>query len=427
MELKVPGTTAISVPTPTITIHPPTPTASTSIINLPSSPSPPPLPPWQKTWTPTTTTYHIYHTGSQDLNLVLYTIPDHSLHAPAFSSECSKRGLWRCITQLCGAKNKQDEEITLDDPTSDPRPPVYFLHSPRIWFRSPPQTLRFGGKGAPVICLIDTSMFWRRLQMNFLVPEKEPGEKEGLWGRWGRWGRRKREEGMEENPVLGVEEKSVGVSLNAPNVIDPRGVLPSWYPLRRFGLPGETGRAYIRSQQQEQEPVPPQDLPEHLTPLEPALSLNWDGWLARDYSFRYSGIDFRWKGTATVRNERKFVGKWSRYNHLKLVAYLPLDPEGGEDEAEMGTLGSELSKKRAFVLAKYTSLWAKRKSGRLLIFERGLEECVGTEEVDRERLRHVLVATALCMIQQEQEKREWLRKIFEFFVGVGVDAGGGGG
>ena len=77
-------------------------------------------------------------------------------------------------------------------------------------------------------------------------------------------------------------------------------------------------------------------------------------------------------------------------------------------------------------LAKFTNLWGNRKLGRLAVFETGLEQCFPDPQdtVARDRLRHVVVATAFCMLQGEREKRETMRMVAEILLTAGQDGAG---
>ncbi|KAI5857856.1 hypothetical protein BZA05DRAFT_331067 [Tricharina praecox] len=437
-----PALSTLSTPSVTITPPPPHPTS------LHSSPESFGLP----------TTYHIYNTGSCGDHLIFHTVPDHSLSTlcpaativkkpPATQRSIRWPWPWRG-SEPPPAEEKRDRDrdvVCLDDPETDPRTPAYFLHTPKVCWHCPPQTLRIGGRRGMVVCLVDNSFFWRRWKLSFAVPTEEEGQKgRRMWRSRSAASLRGKKEGNETEPCQ--------ISLNAPGVIDPRGVLPSRYPLRSFGYIGESGREYIRQQNQLRKSVSCSDitpdapdapetleLPAPLIPSVPRLEMSWNGWLTREYGFKYGDIEFRWKGTGTIKDERKYWGKWSRYNHLKLVAYLP--HSDGEDEGKEGDEGAEYtgnaastaeerldtleSGERTVVLAKYVSLMAERKAGRLTVFERGLEECF-SDEAEREHLRHILIATATCMIRGEKEKREVLREILLGALTEGAGAGGGG-
>lgn len=315
--------------------------------------------------------------------------------------------------------------------------------------------------------------------------------------------------------------------LNEPGIVDPRGVLASQYPIRTSGhRPGETGKEYVTEEIRRRRsslidpeqvagginqprsfskrareiffpcnssysttatPLPTpepeiltellsnsQNLPSHLRPEsldEGSVLMKWSGWLTREYEFVYKGVDLRWKGTGTVKDEKKFFGSWSRYNHLKLVAILPDSDEEGLREVEqkkeglhvsnrklakrasfssfvslignrdsgISVMGSEKVEERPkvkggrqVVIAKYTCLAAVRKAGRLTVYEHGLEQATrmhvksGDEsgfDTEKERLRHLTVATALCMLQAEKEKRDTIIKIVEVLLGGAGEAG----
>ncbi|KAA8906416.1 hypothetical protein FN846DRAFT_948843 [Sphaerosporella brunnea] len=426
-------------PIPRITVQPPTPSPDVALRPNSAEASP-------------STVYHIYTTGAAQQNWVLHTTPDRELRTlrpgakivdPSTRCCCSKKKK-KQLTQ----QPKRDE-IVLDDPDSDPRQPSYYMHTPRICGKSPPQTIRLGGKGDGVVCLFKSTFFWRRWKIDFVVPEKKE-----------RWWRRNRKPAKEKECAL--EEKSVRIdsgfaeadqepstttattttapqtevgnytSLNAPGVVDGRGVVAAHYPLRSFGLLGETGRNYVRQQsrnKKEKEPIPSSSsspskpiYPAHLTPSQSQLVMHWNGWWTREYCFRYGDIEFRWRGTSTVSDERKFWGRWSRFNHLKLIACLPID------DASSAVSSAHLAKgKREVEVVKYTSIWAKRKVGRLELMEAALEECCPNDAIERERLRHVVVSTALCMISGEKQKRQTIREIILTLISAGQDGATSGG
>lgn len=334
------------------------------------------------------------------------------------------------------------------------------------------------------------------------------------------------EGGGEEVDPINKETGRRWKGLNEPGIIDPRGVLASQYPIRASGhRPGETGKEYVTGEVRRRRsslidpeqvasginqsrsfskrareifcplssshltaatppPTPepeiltellskPQNLPGHLRPDsldEGSVLMKWSGWLTREYEFVYKGVDLRWKGTGTVKDEKKYFGSWSRYNHLKLVAILPDSDEEGLGEVEqkeglhasdrklarrasfssfvsllshrdsgVSDTGSEKGKerpkgkdRRQVVIAKYTCLAARRKAGRLTVYEHGLEQATrmhvksGDENgfnTEKERLRHLAVATALCMLQAEKEKRDTIIKTIEALLGGGSEAG----
>lgn len=424
------------------------------------------------------------------------------------------------------------KKIEADDNKTDPRRAAYYLHSPSLWFHEPPQTFRFGAdKNAPVVCLIEGGFFWRTWRLDFVVPEdgkkggrkktpKDQGQKASEMNQ--RVDSGFDEGGDEEADPINKETRRRWKGLNEPGIIDPRGVLASQYPIRVSGhRPGETGKEYVTEEIRRRRsslidpeqvasgvnqsrsfskkareifcplsstaatppPTPepeiltellssPQNLPGHLRPDsldEGSVLMKWSGWLTREYEFVYKGVDLRWKGTGTVKDEKKYFGSWSRYNHLKLVAILPDSDEEGLGEVEqkkeglhvsdrklarrasfssfvslighrdsgISVVGSEKGEKpkgkggRQVVIAKYTCLAAQRKAGRLTVYEHGLEQVTrmhvksGDENgfsTEKERLRHLTVATALCMLQAEKEKRDTIITIVEALLGGGGEA-----
>jgi hypothetical protein len=432
------------------------------------------------------TTYHIYRSGLGGASFRIYTESDSSLR---------KLDNGNVVLVSWGRpkpfRKKHKRVIKLDDPKSDPRTPAYFLHTPRIWGREPPQTLRYGGgKDAPVVCLVHKGCLWMKWNLEFAPPEGKDGWmkkiRKLLRGKMEVDEMEKDDEGDVMRMDSGFSEWAVGErpstsheeegdnrasaekappqppkSFNDPGVFDRRGVLCSKYPLRSFGLPGETGRRYIREQRElrrrstanlanvdrdsaaEQPivtvtrtasaplpvndklppPLPPHMLPDSLTPT--SLTLRWKGWSIREYVLNYRGIGLRWKGTGSVRDP-SILGPCCRFNHLKLVAYLPLSSDEPKDCPRRRPSwhsfwdGDETQDKRDVVLATYTCLWSKRKAGRLEVYELGLEQTVAAidaakkeaeVETEVERLRHVVVVTALCMLQAEKEKRDTLKEI----------------
>ncbi|KAI5785889.1 hypothetical protein EDC01DRAFT_661859 [Geopyxis carbonaria] len=415
-----------------------------------------------RTLTPSTL-YHLYRPNEGDITV--HTVPDSTIKA-SHPKPASTTHWWQ------KADPSAPPKLKLGDPATDPRSAAYYMHAPTLWGHVPPRTLRLGGrKDAPVVCLIDGDMSWRRWKLDFAAPAcKKP----------------------RGAPMRADTTPAPLQSLNDPGVMDPRGVQTARYPLRSWSLPGESGKAWAREQRARRRtgveipdaclPRAPDEaaIPPHLRVTDGddacVLLLVWNGWWTREYAFAVRGVQMRWKGTGTVRDEKKYWGSWCRYNHLKLVAYLPdadsefVERERWEKEKEkVGVLkrirsvasfrsgvsdagsgsGSErdeaLSGCRPVLLAKYTCIWANRKAGRLVVYEPGLEEVAaaglaarkesrkGQEEVQEEevvetvetateRLRHVVVATALCMLQGEKEKRDTLRAIAEGAAG----AGGGG-
>lgn len=300
----------------------------------------------------------------------------------------------------------------------------YFIHKPFHWFHHPPRTLRLGATNhGPVLCLVYNSWFWRRWKLQF------------------------------------------GVGLSGEAVVDPRGAV-SWHrhstnnedpSPKRYDSPSQSLRAGSSKPQRHDPlakriehdtteklhssvPASPskpgvQVQPPPLPPTPPtapeATSLTWTSPFSstpRRYHFRHAGLDFHWKGTGAVQ-ERRARGPFVRFNHLKLVVALPPGPD--PDPAARTEL----------CLARYTSALACGKAGVLELHEapilrllRKLGEAgggtalgarddddghaapapaVGAAAVRCAGLYDMIVATAVCMVVGEWQKRGWLKRVLQ--------------
>ena len=262
-------------------------------------------------------------------------------------------------------------------------------------------------------------------------------------------------------------------------MIDPRGVV-AWkhnggdkkalkaddrklkgYKVRTWRLWGETGKEYVRAVKQNRETGKGNDpdvleaKPREAKPTPPATAdetiyLRWTSPLSlqtRRYHFNYLGLDFYWKGTGTVRESRR-CGLWLRFNHLKLVAKLPLttvkekapkaDKEGDRLEVCLGKFTSSVASKKNGTLELFDTAilrLVEEYASSLLArdpFEDEIGEVVedGEEEIckiallKKSTLYQVIVATATCMIISEKEKRHTL---LDLIAQAGEGGGGAGG
>jgi hypothetical protein len=329
---------------------------------------------------------------------------------------------------------------------------AFFLYTPYLSFAYPPRVLRLGTPAHSVpLALIHNSPFWR------------------VW------------------------EIQLGDQIAAPGVLDPRGVV-SWahnggdkrvlreddkslqgYKVRNWRLWGETGKNYVHSVaaarkaaakgQGEEGWVDP-DIGVGIgdgTVTVPARAdevvyMHWASPFSRDvrrYTFTYAGIAFEWKGTGTVKETRR-CGMWLKYNHLKLVARIPIKGDG--EPMKRGTkTKDEEGAKREVCLGKYQCSIATRKSGHLELFDAaiwrfvvehfpaslekvGLSDKIGGKvaggveigegelaervgALKRTRLYAVIVATAMCMIIGDKQKRETLKKSVEILEAAGEGGG----
>lgn len=306
-------------------------------------------------------------------------------------------------------------------PIVEPDDTAFFMHRPYLAFHAPPQVLYMGSSkytGKPVV-LIHEGCFWRKYKLQ------------------------------------------LGSSISQPGIIDPRGVV-TWrhnggdkkalkaddhklkgYKVRGWRLWGETGKDYvhaIKANREAGEGLDP-DVPKGSESDGPAVAeevvyLRWMSPLSRHtrcYHFHYIGIDFFWKGTASV-HESRACGLLLRFNHLKLIARLPIIEGKKHDQGEL-------------CLGRYTCSIACKKNGTLEFFDAAILHLIdeyapckldlssGEEESEkdveigrvlrlrRSRLYQVLMATAMCMISSEKEKRHRLMEVLLNLAEAGGSAG----
>ncbi|KAF2178360.1 hypothetical protein K469DRAFT_676094 [Zopfia rhizophila CBS 207.26] len=372
-------------------------------------------------------TYHVYHKRES-----------HRLISPTIDR--SKERFWGPTTKESKEKRKARKEAeSIKKDTSGKIPEdaksavdqeggSFFLHTPYLAFHDPPRVLYVGNsKHCVPAVLIHSSFLWRTWKLQF------------------------------------------GRSLATPGVLDPRGVV-CWqhnggdkqalkaddrklkgYKVRTWRLWGETGKSYVHDVTANRKAgtgPDPDIIDQKMSPVsaDEVVYLKWTSPFSRDtrrYHFQYAGIDFYWKGTGTVKESRT-CGFCLRYNHLKLVARLPMYHEIKQESATQPEV----------CLGKYTCSIAARKSGKIELYEGAIwhlmaeympaalsdlnldaqgekeENGEGTQlaqvqSVKRTRLYHVIVSTAMCMMIGEKQKRETIRQILEAAVSEG--AGGGGG
>ena len=313
---------------------------------------------------------------------------------------------------------------------------TYYLHTPYLSFHLPASILYTGtDRHVPSkpVAIIHTACFWRSYRIQ------------------------------------------LGSALSAPGVIDPRGVVSGrhnggskrvlredekngdgkalkGYRVRGWRLWGETGKAYVHRIREKRRTGEVFDDPDvdceddkegraGKVVADEVVRLTWTSPLSRHtrcYAFWFRGMEFQWKGTGTVREQRK-CGWMLRWCHLKLVARVPVDV----GEKEEGCW-------REFCLGKYTSSIAAEKSGTLEVFDDAVvrlveenmpgllagerpnggrtdncQDCESkTERLKGGVLYQVIVATVLCMMRAEKEKRHTL---IDLIIGAGENAGNGGG
>jgi hypothetical protein len=326
------------------------------------------------------------------------------------------------VKQQKAKRKEKKERVDSGLPRIDPDANAFFLHRPYLAFHVPPRVLYMGNskRNAKPVVLVHEGCFWKSYQLQ------------------------------------------LGPSISNPSVIDPRGVV-AWrhnggdkkalkadphklkgYKVRTWRLWGETGKEYVHSVKanwEAGEGFDPDVLekpgfePERPVMAEEVVHLRWMNPLSRHtrcYHFQYAGIDFYWKGTGSVK-ESRVCGFFLRFNHLKLVARLPsTTPE--TEKAQVGV-----------ILGTYTSSVAKMKSGTLEFVDAAILRLMDehapsmlapslSEELTAEKTQaarflrmkrstmyQVFVATAMCMIKAEKEKRHTLLDLV-----INAAEGGGG-
>jgi len=351
------------------------------------------------------TTYHIYH--EKDYHKRLQSKIDLECESPRSAVKRAARTAKKKTKNGVVVDTEAEPDLHLDT-EHEHSGCAFFQHVPYLAFHDPPKVLYAGeDKHAPPVVLMNGSAFWRRYKLQY------------------------------------------GDSL-AADVLDPRGVV-AWkhnggskkelkadgmmlkgYKVRTWRLWGESGKAYVHQVKASRiggtspdpDAQPMKD--EHVAQVEGVVYLNWDRPLSlhtRQYHFRYGDVDFYWKGTSTIKKPSVF-GMFVRYNHLKLIAKIPIKEEPDP------TLLQEVC------LGKYASSVSGKKCGRLELYDsvilRLSKDCLRHIDAPQHNERievlslketwlyRIIVATAVCMIDAEKEKRravgEWLQ-----------DAGEGGG
>jgi hypothetical protein len=161
---------------------------------------------------------------------------------------------------------------------------------------------------------------------------------------------------------------------------------------------------------------------------EEAVRLVWDFPISlnsRQYSFKYADIKFTWEGTRDLNSNSKWAKRLMPFNHLRLLARLP----GRENEPA--------------VIAQYTSSFACRKFGELWVFDSAISSVLKEagkpslwskkndedevfqldpdNDIRETRLYYLVMATAMCMVISEWQKR------MVIFMILAIAAEGGGG
>jgi hypothetical protein len=276
-------------------------------------------------------------------------------------------------------------------------------------------------KDGPPLCLVHNSWLWRRLKLQL--------------------GERLAEDGVID--PRGVVDWSYNVDKKDRGEADVKG-----YKIRSWRLWCESGRQYHREVNEKRKSGIEQEKKWELAGTKSApiidevVYLDWASPFSKDtrrYHFHYAGLDFYWKGTGTVK-EARCCGMFLRYNHLKLVARVPLTSSSDLNLVKTASKRKKPDTEFGEVcLAKYTSQLGVKKSGLLEVYDPAIlrtyheyitlkdgaikEKVEDVTAVKRTRLYSLVVATAICMIVQEKQKRETIKKIIEILIAGGEGGG----
>ncbi|KAI4710734.1 hypothetical protein J4E89_004324 [Alternaria sp. Ai002NY15] len=263
---------------------------------------------------------------SSDAKSIFHIYEKHKCHksiTPVFDPTLERRSGPTIKGQKATPKDKKerrDAGLLSLKPDDD----AFFLHRPYLAFHVPPRVLYTGSSKhtAQPAVLIHEGCFWKEYKLQLL-------------------------------PLI-------------PGILDPRGVVP-WrhnggdknalkhdhhklkgYKVRTWRLWGETGKDYVRSVKTIRKTGEGRDADvitmtdgksEEPARADEMVYLRWKNALSRHtrcYHFQYAGIEFFWKGTGSVK-EYRTCGVLLRFNHLKLVARLPVAEEKKERRDETAT------------------------------------------------------------------------------------------
>lgn len=391
--------------------------------------------------------YHIYHKGEFHHCLT----PKRDEYKDKVWPSCSETKAYR---QEKREKKRQERLRPPDAKEPETEAPGFFVHKPRLWFGHPPRTLRYGqSKHGTPICLIHNSGLWRKWRIQFCDGLDEPGV-------------------VDPRGVVGAESGHASKQDSVRQGGNKHNGFVQGYPVKKWRFWGDTGKRYHqdvnRRKREGENPSLGQGKPLEVST---AINLTWHSPFSprtRRYNFRYGDLDFCWKGTGTVEHPG-FCGAFTRFNHLKLVVQVPAggafdtEPAAGVGHTmgmDRGTDGFGGSQKafpqtREIFLATYTSSPAARKSGVLEVRDSEFlwlldsyfpkertdvetrkelgddiagtslgGELPGRERLAESQLYQCIIATAMCMVIAEHQKREVVRSILELAAGEAGNAGG---
>lgn len=323
------------------------------------------------------------------------------------------------------------KQSLLDSPLHDPRAPSptsYFLNLPKIGFHAPPYTLHTSGsKSGPAACLLSPLSFWRGFNIQFSPALSSPGVMDAR---------------DVVSPLYGTEDGK-------------DGFLKGYKVGKRRWLAGG-GKEWWEAQKAEGF-KDNERMGERRIRVEEVVRLRWRGrGGVRGYGFEWRGKRYLWKGTGRAVGVKTIASPFVRWSHLKLVVAVPVK-EAVENEIVVGEQAKRVKKETELCLAMYTCTMGNRKAGRLEIFEEVLDSFVRDHDLElvvvfeddqvadvakngtvlatmegskpmlnemevrtRQRLKDVIVGTALSMIIIERNKRRFLLELLQQ---IGENAG----
>lgn len=314
--------------------------------------------------------YHVYHE------------PEYNVRITPFLDKTKEFGY------NSRRQSDREEAAEQDDSQRSNESNSYFLHQPKLLFHNPPRVLRRGSRrdGEP-ICLIYSAPPWTHWNVQFQD--------------------------------------------NLPDILDPRGMVPyenrsrqnnttngdgcalTGYKVRTWRVWGESGKAHhdrVNARRKMKREEGHDEVPIHEPKCaDEAVRLKWSSPFLKPrlYEFQYAGIYFSWEGTRDLPVEDELARLLLPLSHLKLVAQLP----GG----------------KSYILGLFSSAINRDKYGRLWIFDnmiaKLLEESGSYSSWDQyriveegavsqseplartTRMYELVMATSMCMIMGEWEKR----------------------
>ncbi|RHZ52474.1 hypothetical protein CDV55_101831 [Aspergillus turcosus] len=297
---------------------------------------------------------------------------------------------------------KERRKRAKEDPSSIQDPNGYFVHKPYLSFADPPRTLRCGAsKAGRTICLIHSYGGWRRWRLQF---GRDLGD------------------AIDPRGVVRWQSRT-----NADNSVEADCDLEG-YRVHSWRLWGESGKRYHREVNvKRKQGLSTEDDPTNYRPLKAteACLLTWSAPFSRqtrEYAFRYEGVDFVWKGTRDLPGDRKLARRLMPVHHLKLVAMVP------------GKVADEAEEAEEVVVAYFVCSAEEGEYGTLTIQDSKLCQVLGINEMPHDmalartegaspaRVHDTIMATAVCMIIGEWEKRKVVVSVIFALLFAGVES-----